>query len=113
MMRPGAPDLGGAWIAEMHKEGQPVYRIRLDLIVSDGAINGTVDYPTGKGVIEKGTVTASRIAFQTTHTPEFASSPATIRFQGEVEGTTIHLTSVDDNGIAAGLAERIPRSTSP
>jgi hypothetical protein len=109
-MRPRPAELTGGWIAKMHKPGQPEYRIRLDLIVAGGTLNGTVDYPTGKAVIGGGSVAGSRLTFQTVHTPEFETSPATIRFQGDVQGTTIHLTSIDDNGIATGVAERIPSS---
>jgi hypothetical protein len=83
----------------------------LDLIVTDGTLNGTVDYPTGKAVIGGGTVAGSKLTFQTVHTPQFETLPATIRFQGEIQGTTIRLTSIDDNGIATGVAERIPSST--
>ena len=110
MMRPRPAELTGGWIAEMHKPGQPEYRIRLDLIVTNGTLNGTVDYPTGKAVIGGGTVAGSKLTFQTVHTPQFETSPATIRFQGEVQGTTIRLTAIDDNGIATGVAERIPSS---
>jgi len=110
MMRPHTTELSGGWIAEMHKPGQPTYRIRLDLIVMGGMLNGTVEYPTGKAVIGDGTVAESRLTFQTVHTPPFETSPATMRFYGEVQGTTIRLTSVDSNGIATGVAERIPRS---
>jgi hypothetical protein len=110
MMRPRTAELTGDWIAEMHKPGQPEYRIRLDIIVTDGTLNGTVDYPTGKAIIGSGTVAGSKLTFQTVHTPQFETSPATIRFQGEVQGTTIRLTSIDDNGIATGVAERIPSS---
>ena len=111
MMRPRTAELTGGWIAEMHKPGQPEYRIRLDMIVTDGTLNGTVDYPTGKAVIGGGTIAGSKLTFQTVHTPQFETSPAIIRFQGDIVGTTIHLTSIDDNGIATGIAERIPSST--
>jgi hypothetical protein len=111
MARPGRPELTGGWIAVMHKPGQPEYRIRLNLFVAAGTLNGTADYPTGKAVIGGGTIAGSKLTFQTVHTPPFETSPVTIRFQGEVQGTTIRLTSVDDNGIATGLAERIPSST--
>jgi len=111
LMRSRPPELSGAWIAEMHKKGQPVYRIRLDLVAGEGTVSGTVEYPTGKAVIGNGAIAGPKITFQTVHTPQFESSPATIHFEAEVVGTSIHLTSVDDNGIATGIAHRITPGT--
>ena len=107
LMRPRAPDLNGGWIVQMQKKGQPPYRVRLDLIVADGTINGTVDYPTGTGTIQNGKIAGPKLSFQTVHTPQFETSPALSQFNGNVTGSTIELTSVDDNGIGTGTAHRI------
>lgn len=112
-LRPRAPGIDGEWTAEMHKKGQPPYRIRLDLVVADGTINGTVDYPTGTGRIQNGTIAGGKLAFQTVHTPQFETQPATSSFRGEVTGPTIALISVDDNGVATGTAHRIAPPTAP
>jgi len=112
-LRPHAIDLNGAWRAEMQKAGQPKYRIRLDLVVGDGAIHGAVDYPTGKGVIENGVITGRKLTFETTHTPQFESAPAKISYTGEVVEDGIHLTSVDSNGVATGVAQRVAASGQP
>jgi hypothetical protein len=95
----------------MHKKGQPVYRIRLDLVVGEGTVNGTVDYPTGKGMIGHGAITGQKLTFQTVHTPQFASESATVSYVGEATDVGINLTSVDDNGVATGVARRVPSGT--
>jgi hypothetical protein len=104
--RPARQELNGLWMADMHKAGQPAYRVRLDLTAENGTVSGTVDYPTGRAEISGGTLAGSTLLFQTTHIPQFESAPATVRFQGEVVGTTIQLKSTDDNGIATGVATR-------
>jgi hypothetical protein len=109
--RPHVPDLNGGWTAEMQKRGQPPYKIHLDLVISRGTLTGTVDYPTGRGVIGEGVINGTSMTFLTIHTPQFESTPATIHFQGEVLGSTIQLTSVDDNGVARGVAQRVPPSS--
>ena len=111
--RPGQVDISGAWRADMHKAGQPMYHVRLDLDAIEGTLNGTVDYPTGRAIISNGRIAGSKLSFQTTHTPQFETAPATVRFQGDVVGTTIQLQSTDDNGIATGVATRMPRAASP
>ena len=44
--------------------------------------------------------------FATSHTPQFASEPATIRFQGQVVDGRLQLVSTDEGGTATGVASR-------
>jgi hypothetical protein len=46
------------------------------------------------------------LTFYTTHVPQFESSPATIRFQGEVGPDQIQLMATYDVGVATGVATR-------
>jgi hypothetical protein len=104
--RPAEVSLDGTWIAEMQKPGQPAYRIRLDLIRSGERITGMVRYPTGDGIIDDGRLNGSQLSFSTSHVPQFASSPATIRYEGEVTEGGIRLTAVDAAGVATGVAKK-------
>jgi hypothetical protein len=63
-----------------------------------------VQYPTGDGTIHDGLLDGSQLSFSTTHVPQFASSPATIRYEGEVTEDGIRLTSSDEAGVATGVA---------
>jgi hypothetical protein len=105
MTRPAEVAIDGVWIAEMQKPGQRPYRIRLTLIRSGERINGMVEYPTGDGPIHDGQLSGNTLSFATTHVPQFASSPATIRYEGEVTGDGIRLTSIDEAGVATGVAK--------
>jgi hypothetical protein len=102
-------DIKGVWIATMQQEGQPAYTVRLNLDTFANKIIGTVDYPTGQGVIRNGAVTDNKLAFSTTHIPQFSTEPATIEFDGEIAGEEMRLVSVDDNGVARGIARRAVR----
>src|SRR5688572_7612079 len=104
--RPSEVAVDGVWIAEMQKPGQRPYRIRLTLNRSGERINGMVEYPTGDGPIHDGQLEGSQLSFSTTHVPQFASSPATIRYEGNVTGDGIRLTSVDEAGTATGVARK-------
>lgn len=104
--RPAPIDLDGAWVAEMRKAGQRPYRIRLALEHAGDRINGMVQYPTGDGAIHDGQLTGRRLSFSTSHVPQFASSPAVIRYEGEVTDDGIRLTSVDEAGVASGVARK-------
>ena len=104
--RPSEVAVDGVWIAEMQKPGQRPYRIRLTLNRSGERINGMVEYPTGDGPIHDGQLEGSQLSFSTTHLPQFASSPATIRYEGNVTGDGIRLTSVDEAGTATGVARK-------
>jgi hypothetical protein len=104
--RPATIDLDGAWVAEMQKTGQRPYRIRLTLDHAGDRIDGMVQYPTGDGAIHDGQLTGRRLSFATSHVPQFASSPALIRYQGEVTDEGIKLTSVDEAGVASGIARK-------
>ena len=108
LTRPTEVAIDGVWIAEMQKPGQRPYRIRLTLNRSGERINGMVEYPTGDGPIHDGQLKGSELSFSTTHVPQFASSPATIRYEGEVTDGGIRLTSVDEAGVATGVARRPP-----
>ena len=110
---PAAPaaSLAGDWIAEMQNEGQPVFRIRLTFVVTGDSITGMVRYPTGDGPILDARLVGNVLTFHTSHVPQFESTPATIRFQADVDGSEIRLTLTDDSGIAKGVARR--RQASP
>ena len=73
----------------------------------DGAISGSVAYPTGAAMIEDGAITGRRITFRTSHVPQFEERQAIIRFMGEIVKNELHLTSVDEHGIVCrGIARR-------
>lgn len=98
--------ISGSWLAEMRKEGQPPFRIRLTLSQTGADVMGTVRYPTGDGQIHDGVLDGRTLTFYTSHTPQFDSAPAVIRFQAEIAGDEIRLTSSDANGLATGTARR-------
>ncbi|HEU0140971.1 MAG TPA: toll/interleukin-1 receptor domain-containing protein [Bryobacteraceae bacterium] len=104
-----APDIEGVWIARMQKEGQRPYSIRFEFAVSGSSLNGLVEYPTGQGAIREGRIEGRRLTFHTVHVPQFASEPATIRFDGEVAEDAIRLRIFDDSGIAKGVAKRVAK----
>ena len=98
----------GDWIAEMRKEGQPPYRIRLSFVTAGDVITGMVRYPTGEGPILEPQLTGDVLTFHTAHVPQFESSPAIIRFQAQPTADEIRLTVTDDFGISTGVATRRP-----
>lgn len=100
----------GDWIAEMRKEGQPPFRIRLTFAVAGDAIAGMVRYPTGEGPILDARLAGNVLTFHTSHIPQFESTPAIIRFQAEAAADEIRLTATDDFGINTGVARRRPPS---
>lgn len=109
--KPGpGPGIDGVWIAEMQKPNQRAFRVRLNLASSAGRLTGAVAYPTGDGTIQDGTLKGNRLTFFTTHVPQFASEPATIRWSGVIEISQIRLTAADENGVARGIAHRGPRT---
>jgi hypothetical protein len=105
-----ALDINGDWIAELQKPGQPAFRVRLTLARSGEQVIGMVRYPTGDAAIVDGRYTGGQLTFHTSHVPQFASTPVTIRVQGRVEGSSMSLTAADDTGVAAGRAQRAPAS---
>ena len=109
---PASPALAfdGDWIAELRKEGQPPFRIRLTFVVAGDAITGMVRYPTGEGAILDPRLAGNVLTFHTSHVPQFESTPATIRFQAEAAADEIRLTVTDDFGIGTGVARRRPPS---
>ena len=100
--------LDGTWIAELQKPGQRPYRVRFDFVTSGESVTGTVSYPTGDGAVQDGELSDGRLSFQTTHLPQFADAPATIRYQGEITAEGIRLVATDDGGTATGIARRRP-----
>jgi hypothetical protein len=96
----------GDWIAEVQKEGQPPFRIRLTFVVTGDAITGMVRYPTGDGPVLEAKMVGSVLTFHTSHTPQFESTPAIIRYQAEAGADEIRFTVTDDNGIGKGVARR-------
>ena len=103
---PPAAALDGVWVADMQKDGQRPYQIRLTFAVAGDSITGMVQYPTGEGPILDARLTGRVLTFHTSHVPQFESMPATIRYQAEVGSTEIRLTATDDFGIAKGVARR-------
>ena len=68
---------------------------------------GSVVYPTGEGpIVESRIEDDGTFTFATSHTPQFASEPATIRFQGQVVDGRLQLVSTDSGGMATGAASR-------
>jgi hypothetical protein len=103
--------LTGDWIGEFQKSGQPAYRIRIRLAQTGKLLAGSVIYPTGEGpIVESRIEDDGTFTFATTHTPQFASEPATIRFQGQVVDGRLQLVSTDTGGMATGVATRAPES---
>jgi hypothetical protein len=103
---PAAPVIDGDWVAEMQKPGQQPFRIRLSFQRIGDSIGGMVQYPTGDGPMHDVTLKGRTLTFSTTHVPQFESSPATVRFQGEVTADRIRLMATDDAGVATGVAAR-------
>jgi hypothetical protein len=106
-----ATPLGGGWTATVQKPGQPSYAVRLTLVQDDERISGVVHYPTGEGTIRDGRLRGGRLTFHTVHVPQFASDPATIRTEAEVDGDALHLSMTDDAGTATGTARRTSPGT--
>ena len=100
------PVIDGDWIAEMRKPNQPPFRIRLQFQRVGDMIGGTVRYPTGDAAMHDVMLEGRSLTFYTTHVPQFASEPATIRFQAEVTADEIRLLTTDEGGTATGVATR-------
>ena len=100
------PVIDGDWVAVMQKPGQRSFRIRLTFRRAGESIGGMVQYPTGDGTMHDVVLAGRRLTFYTTHVPQFESSPATIRFQGDVSADQIQLMATDDGGVATGVATR-------
>jgi hypothetical protein len=101
-----APVIDGDWVAEMHKPNQPVFRIRLQFERVGESLGGVVHYPTGDGPMHDVTLNGRTLNFATTHVPQFASDPVTIRFQAEVSPDEIRLIETDPGGVGTGVARR-------
>lgn len=102
--------LDGDWIAEMQKEGQPLFRIRLTFVVAGESITGVVRYPTGDAPILDAHMDGRVLIFHTSHVPQFESTPATIGYQAEIADDEITFTTTDQYGIGKGVARRRPSS---
>src|SRR5687767_10161515 len=104
---PAPLSLSGDWIGQFQKPGQPPYRIRIRLAQTGRLLAGSVIYPTGEGpIVESRIEEDGTFTFATSHTPQFASGPATIRFQGQVVDGRLQLVSTDEGGMATGVASR-------
>ena len=101
-----APVIDGEWVAEMQKPGQPPFRIRLTFQRVGESIGGMARYPTGDAPMHDVALKGRTLTFYTTHTPQFASTPAVIRFQADVKDDHIQLMSTDEGGVATGVASR-------
>ena len=104
-----AIDVSGVWIAELQKPNQRPFQVRLELAASNGGLAGSVAYPTGDGTIQGGTLRSNQLAFFTTHTPQFATEAATLRWTCVIEIDQLRCTEADDNGVARGIARRHSR----
>ena len=93
----------------MQKPNQSPFQVRLDLAASNGRLTGSVAYPTGDGTIQGGTIESNQLAFFTTHTPQFATEAATIRWSCVIEIDQLRCTEADDNGVGEG--NRAPQRT--
>ena len=102
--------LDGDWIAEMQKEDQPPFRIRLTFVTAGESIAGMVRYPTGDAPILDARLAKGILTFHTSHVPQFESTPAIIRYQAEVGDDEIRFTTTDNYGITKGIARRRPAS---
>jgi hypothetical protein len=107
----GLDAFDGDWIAEMRKEGQPPFRIRLTFVTAGDTISGMVRYPTGEGPILDPRLAGGVLTFHTAHVPQFESAPAVIRFQATPGSSEIRLIATDDFGISTGVAT--PRLSAP
>ena len=101
-----AAAVDGQWTARMQRAGQRPYTIRLQLVTSGRKLTGAVEYPTGSGAIQGGTIEDGRLAFFTQHVPQFASEPATITFSGKVRGREIDLTATTPEGLVVNGTAR-------
>jgi hypothetical protein len=106
----GATALDGDWIADVQKESQPPFMIRLTFVVTGDSITGMVRYPTGDAPILDARLNGRVLTFHTTHVPQFESTPATITYQAEMAGDEITFTATDQYGISKGVARRRPSS---
>jgi len=100
--------LDGDWIAEIQKEGQPLFTIGLTFVGVGDSITGTVRYPTGDAPILDTRLAGPVLTFHTTHVPQFESTPATIRYHAEISGDEIRFTITDQYGAGKGVARRRP-----
>jgi hypothetical protein len=101
------PSLTGEWIGQFEKPGQKPYRLRLRLAQTGQLLAGSVEYPTGDGpIVESRIEDDGTFTFATVHTPDFATEPATIRFQGQVVDGRLQLVATDRDGMATGVATR-------
>lgn len=99
--------LTGEWMGQFEKAGQKPFPLRLRLVQTGKLLAGSVEYPTGEGPIVESRIEADgTFTFATVHTPDFASEPATIRFQGQVVNGELRLVSTDRDGMATGVATR-------
>ena len=100
-------ELSGAWIARMQRAGQRPFNLRLQFEQSGRSLMGQVQYPTGSGAIEDGTVEKGRLTFITRHVPQFETEPAKITFRGEIRGREVELlATLPDGGVWKGTARK-------
>jgi hypothetical protein len=65
-----------------------------------------VHYPTGDAGIHDGVIDGTRVRFRTTHTPQFDTSAAEIRFEGTIAADGLTLIVQDANGHGRVSARR-------
>lgn len=104
-----APAIDGDWIADVQKEGQPPFRIRLTFVVMGESMTGMVRYPTGDGPILDARRAGNVLTFHTSHVPQFETAPAIIRYQAEIADGEIRFVTTDNFGLATGVARRRPQ----
>ena len=99
-------DLTGEWIADVTRKGMKPYQLALDLEMIGNQLLGTVHYPTGDAGIHDGVIDGTRVRFRTTHTPQFDTSAAEIRFEGTIAADGLTLIVQDANGHGRVSARR-------
>lgn len=100
-------NLTGRWEAEARgPRGEP-FRIVFEFLEVDRELGGTVTYPTGSGLVRGGRVQDARVTFATEHVPQFADSPAVLRYEGVREGDELRLRMVSSDSVREVLARRV------
>ena len=97
-LRSAAAVLSGRWRADVAEQGS-TFRIAFQFEVSGDHLLGTVDYPTGTGVVRDGVIRGRHVSFATTHTPQFEDREATTRFEGDLSDRGLDLVMQTDQAV--------------
>lgn len=105
-------NISGKWEGTFQKNGSR-FNVLFTFEVSGDKLFGKVEYPTGDAGILDGKIGNGELSFTTRHTPQFASSEATIRIDGRISGDEIEFVMQDESGLAKGVAHRVTRDGAP